>query len=190
MSTEHPPSGTLDDSDDTASLVSRWDELLDDSSYYEILGLLEIAGEDAIREAFHGFARAFHPDAHSADPDTERRLLRIFQRGVEAYRVLVEPALRAHYDLALAKGQLRLQPAGTERPGGPVPDRDVKSLDELCVTAGGRRCAARADTLIGQGRLAEAKRELLMALQHEGGRNPDLAERIDALDLALFAAGS
>lgn len=184
-----PSSATLEASDDVIARVLRWDDLLDDSSYYEILGLLEIADDDAVRKAFRDFARAFHPDAHSTDPETERRLLRIFQRGVEAYRVLAEPTLRAKYDLALAKGQLRLPPPGSLAPA-PASERGVKSLDELCVTAGGRLCATRADTLIGEGRLAEAKRELQMALEQEGGQNPDLAERIDALDLALFAAGS
>jgi hypothetical protein len=66
---------------------------------------------------------------------------------------------------------------------------DVRSLDELCRSAGARRYAKRAEELISTGDLASAKRELQMAL-HEDGENPDLAERLDAIDLALYAMGS
>jgi len=43
--------------------------------------------------------------------------------------------------------------------------------------------------LISNGDLRSAKRELQMALR-EDGENPDLVERLDAIDLALFAMGS
>jgi DnaJ-class molecular chaperone len=111
----------------------------------------------------------------------------VFQRGTEAYRVLVDPELRSEYDMALAKGQLRLTAQAV--PSTDPSNRVVRSLDELCRTASGRRAAKLADALIGQGRLADAKRELQMALRHEGGTNADLIDRIDALDLALFAMG-
>ena len=46
----------------------------------------------------------------------------------------------------------------------------------------------RAEELISGGDLTGAKRELQMALR-EDGENPDLAERLDAIDLALYAMG-
>ena len=52
-----------------------------------------------------------------------------------------------------------------------------------------RRYAKRAEELISSGDLPSAKRELQMALR-EDGENPDLVERLDAIDLALFAMGS
>ena len=167
--------------------LHEWAEVLDASSYYELLGLLEIADDAAVKVAFHEFAQAFHPDAHiGCDRQTADVLRRVFQRGAEAYRVLSNPALRPRYDLALAKGQLRL---GT----GDMPRQanvgvGAKSLDELCRTASARRFAGRADELISQGDLSGAKRELMLALR-EDGENPELAERLDALDLALFAMG-
>jgi curved DNA-binding protein CbpA len=168
--------------------IFEWDALIDSSSYYELLGVLEIADTAAIRKAFHEFAVAFHPDAFpEADDETADALRRVFQRGAEAYRVLSRPDTRADYDLALAKGLLRLDasmpPPPLARPS------DIRSLDELCRTAGARRYAKRAEDLISAGDLSAAKRELQMALR-EDGENPDLAERLDPIDLALYAMGS
>jgi len=166
----------------------EWAAVLDASTYYELLGLLEIADDAAVKIAFHEFALAFHPDVHTDyDPHTADVARRVFQRGAEAYRVLSNPALRPRYDLALAKGQLRL--GGSEVPRVANVGVGAKSLDELCLTASARRFAERADELISQGDLAGAKRELLLALR-EDGENPELAERLDALDLALFAMGA
>lgn len=168
--------------------IFEWDELLDRSSYYELLGLLEIADAGAVRKSFHEFALAFHPDAFPhADEETADALRRVFQRGAEAYRVLCHPASRADYDLALAKGQLRLD--ATIAPPPLSRHSDIRSLDELCRSPGARRYAKRAEALISSGDLSLAKRELQMALR-EDGENHDLAERLDALDLALYAMGS
>jgi len=166
----------------------EWAAVLDASSYYELLGLLEIADDAAVKVAFHEFALAFHPDAHTHyDRATAEVTRRVFQRGAEAYRVLSNPVLRPRYDLALAKGQLRL--GGSEVPRQANVGVGAKSLDELCRTASAKRYAGRADELISQGDLSGAKRELQLALR-EDGDNPELSERLDALDLALFAMGA
>lgn len=168
--------------------VYEWAAVLYDSSYYEILSLLEIADDAGVKAAFHEFALAFHPDSHlDYTGDDATVLRRVFQRGAEAYRVLSHPDLRPRYDLALAKGQLRL--GGDEVPRVANVGVGAKSLDELCKTASARRYASRADALISQGDLAGAKRELMLAVREDGG-NPELAERLDALDLALFAMGA
>ena len=168
--------------------IFEWDALIDQSSYYEVLGLLEIADASAIRKAFHEFAVAFHPDAFpQADDETADALRRVFQRGAEAYRVLSRPDSRAEYDLALAKGQLRLDTTIAAPPL--ARNSDIRSLDELCRSPGARRYAKKAEELISNGDLTAAKRELQMALR-EDGENADLAERLDAIDLALYAMGS
>jgi len=168
--------------------VFEWDELIERASYYEILAILEIADGSAIRRAFHEFAVSFHPDAFpEADEETADALRRVFQRGAEAYRVLSRPESRADYDLALAKGQLRLD--STIEPPPLARNSDIRSLDELCRSPGARRLAKRAEELISSGDLTGAKRELQLALR-EDGDNADLAERLDAIDLALYAMGS
>lgn len=172
------------DAEDRARLEA-WDDVLDDCTYYEILGVLEIADEEAIRQAFRQFCRAFHPDVHAGvEAPTERVLRRLFQRGAEAYRVLRDPELRSSYDLAVAKGQTRL---GVE---APTDASGVKSLDDLCRSASGKMHAKTADRLISAGDLAGARRALLAAMRSESDPDPALEERLDALDLALFAQGT
>ena len=168
------------------TLIQHWDEALDESTYYEILGILEIADEGAIKIAYREFARAFHPDAHpDASPELARTLRRIFQRGVEAYRTLADPKLRAAYDMAVARGAIRMKDSQLppQMLGG------AKSLEDLCATLSAKLAARKADQFITNGDLSAAKRELMMAIVHEGGRNTELAERLDALDLAMFAKG-
>lgn len=175
----------MDDQD--RDRVLAWDDTLDEATYYELLGVLEIADEAAIRQAFHEFSAAFHPDAH---PDVEApfalALRRVFQRGAEAYRVLAHPELRSEYDMALAKGQLRLGVPSTPPASGTA----VKSLDDLCRSASGKLHAREADRLISSGDLAAAKRELMLAMRSEDAPNPELRERLEALDIAMFAMGS
>ncbi|MCC6216623.1 MAG: J domain-containing protein [Polyangiaceae bacterium] len=168
--------------------VFDWDEVLDESNYYELLGVLEIADEGAIQAAFHEFARAFHPDAHlGAEESVRGAARRVFQRGAEAYRVLSDPAARQRYDFALSRGQLRL--GAREVPAANASVTGRRALEELVESPAARQRARRAEELIDQGDLAGAMRELKMARHYEGGATPDLDERIDALDLALFASG-
>jgi DnaJ-class molecular chaperone len=176
------------DTDRTVELdlehLRAWAEVLDESTYYEILGVLHIADAGAIRGAFHEFALAFHPDAQLTLAPEERRLVQhIFQRGVEAYRVLVADEQRAAYDLALAKGILRLEGATERR------DTGARSLDELCRSAAAKLHAKHAEDLITRGELGRASDELLRALRAEEEANPELAERLYAVN-ALVRLGS
>jgi molecular chaperone DnaJ len=61
--------------------------------YYEVLGVSRDADEDAIRRAFHGLARDWHPDLADA-PDAEAR----FRELAEAYSVLSKREARVLYD--------------------------------------------------------------------------------------------
>lgn len=168
--------------------LEAWVDVIEDSSYYELLGVLELADGAAIQAAFHEFALAFHPDVHEGAPEIERQAARyVFRRGAEAYRVLSDPELRARYDLALASGHLRLiggEPA--QRVEGAT---NLRSLEDLCETPAAKLLARRADEHINQGKLAEARRLLQEAQALEGTEEPELAERIDALAMALFARG-
>lgn len=83
---------------------------LDRIDYYSLLGVARDAPVEQIRDAFHKFALRFHPDQHIDDPEQQSRVLRIFKRGSEGYRVLLDPVLRARYDSALGRGESRLSP--------------------------------------------------------------------------------
>lgn len=91
------------------------DENLDRIDYYAILGIARDASAAQVREAFHRFALRHHPDQHVDDVTAGRRALRIFKRGSEGYRVLLDPVLRARYDAALARGEVRLTPDAERR---------------------------------------------------------------------------
>ena len=61
--------------------------------YYEVLGVSREADDDAIKRAFHGLARDWHPDVANA-PDAEAR----FRELAEAYSVLSKREARVLYD--------------------------------------------------------------------------------------------
>jgi curved DNA-binding protein CbpA len=84
------------------------DENLDCIDYYSILGIARDAPANTIREAFHRFALRYHPDQHIDSPEEAIRALRVFKRGNEGYRVLLDPVLRSRYDVVLTRGEIRL----------------------------------------------------------------------------------
>jgi molecular chaperone DnaJ len=61
--------------------------------YYDVLGVSREADDEAIRRAFHGLARDWHPDVADA-PDAEAR----FRELAEAYSVLSKRESRLLYD--------------------------------------------------------------------------------------------
>jgi DnaJ-class molecular chaperone len=110
-------------SDDKAKAAIRswidqqFDEL-DRSSYYHLLHVEPTAHEPEIRDAYYRLVARLHPDLYvqSLDADTRQKLVSIYSRLVEAYRVLSDGAKREQYDRAMGKGQLRTQPVD-ERAG-------------------------------------------------------------------------
>lgn len=176
--------------DDLTNLerLFTWRAVLDQATYYELLGVPADAPAAALKQAWHAFALAFHPDGHlDYGPEALAAAREVFQRGAEAYRVLMNPALRSKYDLALARGQSRLDAPSDAPP--PKSNSQVKTLEDLCKSAAAKLCARRADDCISAGDLRGAKKELKMAIYHDGASNPDLEERLEAIDLALFAMG-
>jgi curved DNA-binding protein CbpA len=150
---------------------------LDEVDYYELLALPRDADADAVKAAFHDFARRYHPDLKADDPDEQTRRTRIYQRGTEAYRVLSSSEQRRLYDAALVQGRLRFDPSqarASTRPGaasGPGPVRTGKA----------RLFLAEAEQALRAGHHAQARLNLQLALQHEPG-NPDIEARLAALE--------
>lgn len=186
---QSPPPFDLDPVDLEALDLARltdWDATLDRVSYYEILGLSQSDDRERVRHAFHAFALAFHPDSFQGfDPETQARVQRVFERGVEAYRALADPERRSEYDLALAKGELRLGKR-VRREGVGV---GARSLDEICRSPGAKLHAKRAEQMLTQGDLKQAHLELWRAVRAEDGPNPELMERIEAVEAFQDVAG-
>lgn len=157
--------------------ILEWLQVLDSTSYYDLLGILEIADETAIQRAFHEFSQSFHPDGHrQAGPEIREAVTTIFKRGAEAYRVLRDPQMRAAYDLALAQGALRYS-----RASGSRDSRGAKSgLESICSSPGGKLHARQAERALSEGRLEEA-RELLHKAQTAEGINIALENKFREL---------
>jgi curved DNA-binding protein CbpA len=172
-----------------AERVLQWADVIAQVDYYAILGIDARADHGQLKQAFHAFALAFHPDSHPDVPEPlHSALRRVFHEGAEAYRVLSDPELRIRYDLGLTRGELR--PRRSQIPQTVDPGMNRKSLDELCRSAGAKLCAQRASKLIDQGDLVAAKRALEEALAYDGHANPALSERLEALELSIYAAGA
>ncbi|MBO6937976.1 MAG: J domain-containing protein [Deltaproteobacteria bacterium] len=149
---------------------------LDDLDYYELLGVDAQAGVDAIRAAFHAFARRYHPDNHTDDPKRHERATQIFRRGTEAYRVLLDRDLRFAYDGELRKGIKRLRSGVERRHASRIP----KPLGPRA-----RTFFAAAEQAQRGGDLKAAILQIRIALQHEPG-----SERLEAKleELELLSA--
>jgi hypothetical protein len=98
-----------------AEAVVAWAAKLDELDYYAILRVpaRDASGQppspEALRQAFNGFAGAFHPERYKGEaPAIFEAATRIFRRGNEALRVLSNPQLRQKYDFERRSGVLRL----------------------------------------------------------------------------------
>lgn len=97
---------------------------LDLYSYYQLLGVESGASPRQVRERFYYQAERMHPDryANLSDPQTRERLVVIYARVAEAYKVLGDPKKRLEYDQALSLGRMRYKEVERERKGPQNPE--------------------------------------------------------------------
>jgi curved DNA-binding protein CbpA len=164
--------------------LREWVLSLDAISYYELLRVAPDAPYDHLHAAFQAFCDDFHPDRHAGRTGGERAAVaRIYRRGAEAWRILSEPALRARYDEALARGVVRPEDLLFERASSRslIAAAPTRIVDAVRV-ARARPFVARAEELLGNGDPRQAKLQLVMAM-HIDPDNPALeafAGRIEA----------
>jgi curved DNA-binding protein CbpA len=165
---------------------SSWVEVAKSKSYYEILRINRRASAADVKAAFHQFALVCHPDQFAGEtPEVAGAAAEAFKRGVEAYRVLSDDALRKRYDRALSRGKLRIDEKALS---DPPPRPKGKPLEEVAQTQRGAAHARKADRLLSAGKLGAAHDELTAAVEQEPA-NDELRERLTLLDQALALEG-
>jgi curved DNA-binding protein CbpA len=165
----------------TKEELSAWVKVALTKSYYDILRINKKAEAADVKKAFHRFALLVHPDQFAdQDADVREAAAEAFKRGVEAYRVLGDEALRKRYDRALASGKIRIDPnAIEEKPAGPK----VRTLEDSAKTARGKELARRADRQLVIRDFDQARVLLASAIQEEP-YNEELSARMrDIYDL-------
>lgn len=65
-----------------------------EADYYETLGVARDATPEAIKKAYRGMARKFHPDVNPGDKTAEKK----FKQVQQAYDILSDPEKRSMYD--------------------------------------------------------------------------------------------
>ena len=100
---------------------------LDLYSYYQLLELEAGASADEIRAAFYRQAARLHPDrfAGLAEGGVREKLVAIYARIAEAYKVLSDGRRRAAYDGGVAQGHMRYVEVERERKGPQNPEDAV-----------------------------------------------------------------
>jgi curved DNA-binding protein CbpA len=168
------------------SILAMFHEL-DRQSYYDLLGVAPNADVHRIKASYQRLAATCHPDAHRRSSPEERSAAgQVFKRIVEAYRVLSGGDSRLRYDRALAQGKLRIDPLVQD---AAPPSSRIRTLETLAVTPSAKQFARAADKLIGEGKLKEAKMQVMLALNCDGD-NAELAERLNMLQETLALMGS
>jgi curved DNA-binding protein CbpA len=163
-----------------------WVEVAKSKSYYEILRVNRRASSADVKAAFHAFALVCHPDQFAGeDPEIARAAGEAFKRGVEAYRVLSDAALRKRYDRALSRGKLRIDDKALS---DPPPPPKLKTLEDVAQTQRGAAHARKADRLLSTGKLGAAHAELISAVELEP-TNQELRERLGMVEQALALEG-
>lgn len=155
-------------------------EQLEELDYYALLGVAKSATHEEIRSAFHEFALMFHPDRYVDDERKQPEALRVFKRGSEAYRVLTNAVLRARFDVARAKGALRL--SADEMFSGA--DSSTGAVAEIPLPPAAQALYDKAVQALDKGDLSNAKMHLMLA------RAKASSPRFDQLQAKIDAAGS
>jgi curved DNA-binding protein CbpA len=171
-----------------SSTFIAWAESLSGMNYYEILRIAPDASSDDIQQAFHSLSLRCHPDRFVEEgPETARAAATVFKRAAEAYNVLKKPALRQRYDEELAKGKAKgkTQVAFDEHAAPKKATHEQRTLFMIARTPKSKKFAAKADEYLSQGKLEEARIQLISAT-HDDPSNEELKERLDILYEALM----
>ncbi len=132
--------------------------------HYAVLGVPRGAAAESVRDAFHAFARRYHPDRWMQHTEAEREAAaRTYRQGAEAYRVLMDPAARAEYDATL--------PGATKAAASRSPAQAANASAVALRHPRARPFVQQAQAAMRSGDLRNAKLNLTLALNADPG-NP------------------
>ena len=143
------------------SWIEQQHDELGQKSYYQLLGVDRDADDRQITTAYYAMVARFHPDLYGdalLPPDVRAKLVTLYSRLVEGYRVLADPTRRAQYARTLERGRLRWT-VEDER----APKRDV---DAEIENPNARRFfkLARAALAAGDGKAAVMNLKLALSV--------------------------
>jgi curved DNA-binding protein CbpA len=164
------------------STFLAWAESLETLDYYEILRVSHDATPEEIQQAFHQISLRCHPDRFVDDgPEVASAAAVVFKRAAEAYNVLRKPSYRVRYDDERKRGKLTYDERAIEE----KPKHEQRTLLMIAQTPGAKKHAARADAFLAEGKLEEARIQLISAVQNDP-HNEELNERLQMLYEALM----
>jgi curved DNA-binding protein CbpA len=168
--------------------VLLWEQQLDELDYYALLGVTSEGTPVEYEVAYHRFALQFHPDCHlESEPRVRQALTRIFQRGVEARRVLCDAQLHARYRKLHEQGAKRL--LDESRVVEIDLEHDLPNLHESCRSAGAKLQAMSAARAWQNREFEVVRQQLDLALAFDGRANQNIEHCIEAIELALSEMG-
>ncbi len=93
-------------------------------NHYRLLGVPPDSGQRRIKSTYRSLAKRFHPDRNNGSETAAE----LFRQVNNAYKVLSNPQLRAHYDRKLAQQESQQANGGKELEPQQKFNRFVKSL--------------------------------------------------------------
>ncbi len=183
------PSPLVDEELSPTAAILLWDQQLDELDYYAILGVTDQDSVSDYERAYHRFALQFHPDCYpNLEPPIHAALTRIFQRGVEARRVLSEPQLHARYRMLVEQGKKRML---DDSPLVAVDlARELPHLHEGCRSAGAKLEAMAAARAFPRTTLEVVRQHLASALVFDGNANTLVRACLEAVEQSMSQSRS
>lgn len=119
--------------------------------YYVILGVPYGATPEQIRKRYRELARQYHPDVNPS-PSAKEEFIRI----QEAYRVLIDPERRRHYNAMLAMARQQQQASQARSSPRPASGRPSTGSSQSPATSEVQRLIQQAELAFVSGRLRDA----------------------------------
>ena len=158
---------------------------IEEQNYFQILGLSEGAPHHRLVKAYDLLSQRYHPDRYRQYRQEKwgkaihEKATQLYKVMTEAYQVLADRKLRAKYDEALSRGELRLSPE--DQPGK---DSGPKSVVDLGETAASKKFLKLAQSDLAGQNLTSALQNLKFAKSMEPN-NSAIAEKIAEVEQKL-----